>query len=87
MGVVPTDYNNTRRHMYLQDEALQEMTENVRQIVEELQQENDPEDADYLADMQDIYSCLQEVQAWRQRFPGVRMEPIFLTNYGVQRLQ
>lgn len=48
---------------------------------------SDPEDVAFLAMVQDSYSALCELAAWRRAFPDVDMTQVFPSPYGAVALQ
>lgn len=72
--------------MFLTPQALFDLAEDTAEFIDELRADPEPGDT-LLHTMEATYSCLAELQAWRNRYPGVTMTPVYRTAFGIHLLQ
>lgn len=73
--------------MNLAPQELIELITDTAHCIEDIRDENNPEDGLFLQTMEKTYACLVELAAWRGSYPDQAMEPIFFTEFGLQVLQ
>ena len=80
--------------MRLEDDALDALLDDIEETVDEarvaepgVQPGKRAVHAAYVEHYESIYSALSELRAWREQFPDVRIEPVFETPFGLQRVQ